>query len=51
MASGTHGAAIKKRINEQIHPPVDDARQMLAAADRVYIDLPFFPRPGEKVAA
>ncbi|MBT2230213.1 NAD(P)/FAD-dependent oxidoreductase [Nonomuraea sp. NEAU-A123] len=44
MASGADGAAIKKRINQQIHPPVDDATKILAAADRVYIELPFFPR-------
>jgi NADH:quinone reductase (non-electrogenic) len=47
MASGADGAAIKKRINQVIHPPVDDAAEILAAADRVYIDLPFFPRPDE----
>ncbi|WP_281893481.1 NAD(P)/FAD-dependent oxidoreductase [Phytohabitans aurantiacus] len=44
MASGVDGAAVKKRINQHIHPPVDDAAKILAAADRVYIDLPFFPR-------
>jgi NADH:ubiquinone reductase (H+-translocating) len=33
----------KKRINQYIHPPVDDASKILAAADRVYIALPFFP--------
>ncbi|MFJ4584024.1 NAD(P)/FAD-dependent oxidoreductase [Streptomyces echinatus] len=43
MASGADGAAIKKRINQAIHPPVDDARAILAAADRVRIELPFFP--------
>jgi NADH dehydrogenase len=43
MASGADGAAVKKRINEHIHPPVDDASKILAAADRVYIELPFFP--------
>jgi NADH dehydrogenase len=26
------------------HPPLDDADRILAAADKVYIDLPFFPR-------
>jgi NADH dehydrogenase len=51
MASGADGAAIKKRINQHIHPPVDDASKILAAADRVYIDLPFFPRSEEKTAA
>ncbi|GAA3568637.1 NAD(P)/FAD-dependent oxidoreductase [Nonomuraea rosea] len=44
MASGADGAAVKKRINEHIHPPVDDASKILAAADRVYLELPFFPR-------
>jgi NADH dehydrogenase len=44
MASGVDGAAIKKRINQAIHPPVDDAAKILAAADRVRIELPFFPR-------
>jgi hypothetical protein len=46
MASGADGAAIKKRINQAIHPPVDDAAKILAAADRVYIELPFFPPRG-----
>jgi NADH:ubiquinone reductase (H+-translocating) len=44
MASGADGADVKKRINQHIHPPVDDAAKILAAADRVYIELPFFPR-------
>ncbi|MFE9958936.1 NAD(P)/FAD-dependent oxidoreductase [Micromonospora sp. NPDC005299] len=48
MASGTAGADVKKRINHAIHPPVDDAAKILAAADRVYIELPFFPRHEEK---
>ncbi|WP_067138667.1 NAD(P)/FAD-dependent oxidoreductase [Microtetraspora malaysiensis] len=48
MASGADGAAVKKRINQLIHPPVDDAAKILAAADRVYIELPFFPRDEEK---
>ncbi|WBO61567.1 hypothetical protein [Streptomyces camelliae] len=47
MASGADGADIKQRINRAIHPPVDDAQQTLAAADRVYIELPFFPRDEE----
>jgi NADH dehydrogenase len=51
MASSADGAAIKKRINEAIHPPVDDAEKILAAADRVYIALPFFPRDEESTAA
>ncbi|MDT0341454.1 NAD(P)/FAD-dependent oxidoreductase [Streptomyces litchfieldiae] len=52
MASGAEGAEIKKRINHAIHPPVDDARQILAAADRVHIEFPFFPRSdGQAVAA
>ncbi|MFC4111019.1 NAD(P)/FAD-dependent oxidoreductase [Nonomuraea zeae] len=50
MASGADGAAIKKRINQQIHPPVDDAAKILAAADRVYLELPFFPRDEEPAA-
>ncbi|KAB1912184.1 NAD(P)/FAD-dependent oxidoreductase [Micromonospora sp. AMSO31t] len=44
MASGAAGADVKKRINDHIHPPVDDAQRILAAADRVHIELPFFPR-------
>ncbi|MEV5896200.1 NAD(P)/FAD-dependent oxidoreductase [Nonomuraea fuscirosea] len=44
MASGAEGAAVKKLINQAIHPPVDDAAKILAAADAVYLDLPFFPR-------
>ncbi|MFI1866087.1 NAD(P)/FAD-dependent oxidoreductase [Streptomyces jumonjinensis] len=43
MASGADGAAVKKWINHRIHPPVDDAQKILAAADHVYIELPFFP--------
>jgi NADH:ubiquinone reductase (H+-translocating) len=43
MATGAEGADIKRRINQAIHPPVDDAGAILAAADRVYIALPFFP--------
>ncbi|TYK52476.1 NAD(P)/FAD-dependent oxidoreductase [Actinomadura decatromicini] len=43
MASGAAGADIKRRINQAIHPPVDDASAILAAADRVHIELPFFP--------
>ena len=38
------GKEVKKRINQHIHPPVDDAQKILAAADRVYIELPFFLR-------
>ncbi|MEV1177979.1 FAD-dependent oxidoreductase [Nonomuraea sp. NPDC049784] len=51
MASGADGADIKKRINQHIHPPVDDAAKILAAADRVYIELPFFPLDGDKAAS
>ena len=51
MASGADGAAVKQRINEHIHPPVDDAARILAAADRVRIELPFFPRDDEHAAA
>ena len=47
MASGEQGKEIKRRINQQIHPPVDDAQQILAAADRVYLSFPFFPRDEE----
>ncbi|MEV4111633.1 FAD-dependent oxidoreductase [Nonomuraea sp. NPDC049695] len=50
MASGADGADVKKRINQHIHPPVDDAARILAAADRVYLELPFFPRDEEKTA-
>jgi NADH:ubiquinone reductase (H+-translocating) len=51
MASGADGGEIKRRINMAIHPPVDDAAKILAAADRVYIELPFFPRSEEQDAA
>ncbi|MGW4410542.1 NAD(P)/FAD-dependent oxidoreductase [Nonomuraea sp. NPDC004702] len=47
MASGADGKDIKVRINQAIHPPVDDAEKILAAADRVRIELPFFPRDEE----
>jgi NADH dehydrogenase len=47
MATGEHGGEVKRKINTAIHPPVDDAELILAAADRVYIDLPFFPRAAE----
>ncbi|MEV0381055.1 FAD-dependent oxidoreductase [Nonomuraea sp. NPDC050643] len=50
MASGAAGAAVKKQINQHIHPPVDDAAKILAAADRVYLELPFFPRDDEEAA-
>jgi len=45
------GDTIKQKINQHIHPPVDDASKILAAADRVYIELPFFRRPEESPAA
>jgi NADH:ubiquinone reductase (H+-translocating) len=51
MASGAEGKEVKRRINQHIHPPVDDAEKILAAADQVYIALPFFPRDDEKTAA
>jgi NADH dehydrogenase len=51
MASGADGGEIKRRINLAIHPPVDDADAILAAADRVRIELPFFPRDEEAPAA
>lgn len=44
MASGAEGAAVKKGINQAIHPPVDDREKILAAADHVSVQLPFFPR-------
>jgi NADH dehydrogenase len=44
LASGAEGAAIKKQINQLIHPPVDDAAQILAAADQIGGEPPFFPR-------
>ncbi|GAA2287582.1 NAD(P)/FAD-dependent oxidoreductase [Nonomuraea roseoviolacea subsp. roseoviolacea] len=50
MASGADGKEIKTRINQAIHPPVDDAEKILAAADRVHIELPFFPRDEETPA-
>lgn len=50
VASGADGAAIKKLINQAIHPPVDDAGKILAAAGDVYLDLPFFPRSEETAA-
>ncbi|TWF80958.1 NADH dehydrogenase [Pseudonocardia hierapolitana] len=51
MASGADGGEIKRQINLAIHPPVDDAEAILAAADRVRIELPFFPRDEEVPAA
>jgi NADH dehydrogenase len=51
MASGAEGGDIKRRINLAIHPPVDDAEAILAAADRVHLELPFFPRAEEEDAA
>jgi NADH dehydrogenase len=50
MASGAEGAHIKRRINQAIYPPVDDAQEILAAADRVYLELPVFPRPDKQVS-
>ncbi|SPT57726.1 NAD(P)/FAD-dependent oxidoreductase [Actinomadura madurae] len=50
MASGPEGKEIKRRINQAIHPPVDDPAKILAAADRVHIALPFFPRDEEAAA-
>jgi NADH:ubiquinone reductase (H+-translocating) len=51
MVAGAEGGAIKKGINQAIHPPVDDAAKILAAADQVYLELPFFPRAEEEDAA
>ncbi|MFG6200899.1 NAD(P)/FAD-dependent oxidoreductase [Nonomuraea sp. JJY05] len=50
MASGAAGKEVKQRINQHIHPPVDDAAKILAAADRVHLELPFFPRDEETAA-
>ncbi|WP_034482812.1 NAD(P)/FAD-dependent oxidoreductase [Actinomadura oligospora] len=50
MARGAEGKEIKVRINQAIHPPVDDAEKITAAADRVHIELPFFPRAEETPA-
>ncbi|MEU6777575.1 FAD-dependent oxidoreductase [Nonomuraea angiospora] len=47
MASGAAGKEIKQGINQRIHPPVDDAAKILAAADQVRLELPFFPRDEE----
>ena len=50
MATGAAAAAVKKLINHHIQPPVDDRTKILAAADRVYIDVPFFPGGEERPA-
>ncbi|GAA1509853.1 NAD(P)/FAD-dependent oxidoreductase [Streptomyces synnematoformans] len=42
MATGADGAYAKKTINGWIHPPVDDAGEILAAADQVLSEVPFF---------
>ncbi len=44
MATGAEGAQVKQWINRAIHPPVDDPAEILAAADWVHLELPFFPR-------
>ncbi|WP_436776215.1 NAD(P)/FAD-dependent oxidoreductase [Yinghuangia sp. YIM S09857] len=51
MASGEDGEHIKRLINEAIHPPVDDAEEILSAADEIHLDLPFFPRDDEHAHA
>jgi NADH dehydrogenase len=51
MVSGADGGEIKRQINLAIHPPVDDAEAILAAADQVRLELPFFPRDEEAPAA
>ncbi|MEO3887257.1 FAD-dependent oxidoreductase [Nonomuraea sp. B5E05] len=51
MASGAAAKEVKLMINQWIHPPVDDAAQILAAAGRVLIELPFFPRDEEQAVA
>ncbi|MCP2170481.1 NAD(P)/FAD-dependent oxidoreductase [Goodfellowiella coeruleoviolacea] len=48
VAAGAAAKEVKTRINQAIHPPVDDAHEILAAADLVYLDLPFFPRAEEE---
>ncbi len=50
LASHADGKEIKLRINQAIHPPVDDAEKILAAADRVAIEFPFVPHDEEKAA-
>jgi NADH dehydrogenase len=43
LAVGEHGAEIKRKIMASLHPPVDNAELILAAADKVHIDMPCFP--------
>ncbi|MFC5186936.1 NAD(P)/FAD-dependent oxidoreductase [Actinomadura harenae] len=50
MASGAEGKEIKTLINRAIHPPVDDMEKILAAADRISVEHPFFPREEEEAA-
>ncbi|MFC7586097.1 hypothetical protein ACFQYP_21905 [Nonomuraea antimicrobica] len=50
MASGVAGKEVKMWINRHIHPPVDDAARLLAAADNVYLEIPFFPLTEEAAA-
>jgi len=45
MATGAVASKIKKQINDAIHPPVDDRVAILAAADLVSFDPPFFSAP------
>ncbi|MER7084050.1 NADH dehydrogenase [Saccharopolyspora kobensis] len=51
VASGAAGKEIKRRINQGIHPPVDDAAKILAAADRISAERPFFPRDDEAASS
>ena len=51
LATGAAGKEIKRKINQHIHPPVDDRAKILAAADQVYIERPYFPRHPVKAAA
>ncbi|MDA3644517.1 FAD-dependent oxidoreductase [Saccharopolyspora indica] len=48
LLAGAEGKAVKQRINQAIHPPVDDAAEILAAADQIRVERPFFP--GEAAA-
>ena len=39
--TGAKGSEIKQWIMEAIRPPVDDAEQILAQAQKVYLPIPF----------
>ncbi|MEV5576422.1 FAD-dependent oxidoreductase [Spirillospora sp. NPDC052269] len=51
MASGAEGKEVKKWIMRMIHPPVDDAEKILAAADHVRVEIPFFSREDDSPSA